>query len=141
MLETKSAGGIILNTKNKIAIVEQRNNIWSLPKGHIEHNEDEYSAAVREIYEETGLKNIKLIKRLGEFQRYKITKEKTDDKTEIKTIILFLFKTTEIKLCPLDPDNPSAEWVTIDTCIKRLTHEKDKAFLKKHQPTIETYYD
>ena len=72
--------------------------MWEFPGGKLDDNESPEECVIREIYEETGLKKIVLIKKLGEFQRYKITKEKTDDKTEIKTIILFLFKTTETKL-------------------------------------------
>eukprot|EP01047_Picozoa_sp_COSAG01_P070392 COSAG01_NODE_10656_length_2111_cov_2.363817_3_plen_78_part_00 len=72
MIKTKSAGGVILNTANKIAMVEQKNNIWSLPKGHLENNESELDAAVREIHEETGLINITLIQKIGQFTRYKI---------------------------------------------------------------------
>ena len=89
MKKTKSAGGIILNKENKIAMVEQRNDIWSLPKGHLEKNESELDAAIREIHEETGLTQIKYIQKIGQYTRYKIGKENSEDRSEEKTIILF----------------------------------------------------
>ena len=36
--------------------MEYRYQLWDLPKGHIEQNEDAQSAAVREVLEETNVK-------------------------------------------------------------------------------------
>lgn len=140
MKKTKSAGGIILNTENKIVMVEQKNNIWSLPKGHLEENESELEAAIREIYEETGLKNMKLIQKIGQYTRFKIGKNMSEDKSEEKTIILFLFKSQEEFLSPIDPDNPSAKWLSYEDAIKKLSHIKDKTFLEEHQALVQSYF-
>ena len=140
MKKTKSAGGIILNKENKIAMVEQRNDIWSLPKGHLEKNESELDAAIREIHEETGLTQIKYIQKIGQYTRYKIGKENSEDRSEEKTIILFLFKTNEVDLNPLDPDNPSAKWLTYKEAINKLSNKKDQDFLKKHENFIASYF-
>ena len=73
MIKTKytyCSGGIIINDKQEIAIVNQNHNSWSLPKGHIDDGETKLEAAIREIYEETGITNPKLIKSLGSFGRY-----------------------------------------------------------------------
>ena len=128
--ESYSAGGIILNNNNKIAIVQQRGNVWSLPKGHIETGEDPLTAAKREIHEETGLKNITLVKKLGTYTRYKIGLDGKDDLYEKKHITLFLFRTSETTLKPTDPNHPQAIWIEKKEIKNYITHPKDCAFIK-----------
>lgn len=134
-----SAGGVVISSNNHIVLVNQHGNSWSLPKGHVEEGEEEIDAAKREIYEETGIEidNLKLIKFLGEYQRYRIGKNiKTDDKSELKIIRIYLFFTKQKKLCPIDPENPEAKWVKIDKVGQLLTHVKDKEFFEKIQNSL-----
>ena len=91
MIKTQSAGGIILR-KNSIILASQHGTSWSLPKGHIENGENEIDAAKREIYEETGITKLRLIKKLGSYQRYKLDKYGEENKNELKTIHLFYSK-------------------------------------------------
>jgi 8-oxo-dGTP pyrophosphatase MutT (NUDIX family) len=55
-----SAGGIVLNERGRVAIVLQRDRSWrlgwTLPKGRLDEGETIEAAAVREVYEETGLR-------------------------------------------------------------------------------------
>ena len=50
MIMTKSAGGVVINSKGEILVVNQEKISWSLPKGHIENNESALKAAKKEIY-------------------------------------------------------------------------------------------
>ena len=70
--QTITAGGIIINELEEVVVVNQNHDSWSLPKGHVEKKETILDAAKREIYEETGLKNILYIKDLGYYDRYRI---------------------------------------------------------------------
>jgi periplasmic divalent cation tolerance protein len=135
-----SAGGVILNLKGEICIVNQQHRSWSLPKGHIAPEESLEGTARREIYEETGLTQLALLGYLGQFSRYKMTESGHDDMAEYKTIHLYIYQTMETQLHPIDPDNPVAQWVSVTTAISRLTHPKDKAFLSDYQTTIMQYY-
>ena len=54
-----------LNKKGEVLVVNQRGTSWSLPKGHIDFGEDALTAAKREIYEEAGITDLKIIKELG----------------------------------------------------------------------------
>lgn len=129
--KTQSAGGIVLNTKKQVLVVNQKGTSWSLPKGHIEAGESALEAAKREIKEESGINQLTYIKDLGQYQRYKISLTGQDDLSEIKTIHLFLFTTRQKLLKPSDPENPSAQWVEIDKVGDLLTHKKDIEFFKK----------
>lgn len=137
MIETISAGGVIIGPSKKIVIVNQDGMTWSLPKGKLEENEDIKAAALREIKEESGLTQLKLIKELGTYKRYKMTKSGGDDKSELKTITFFLYTTAEEKLRPIDPDNPEARWVEPDKVADMLTHPKDKEFFRQISDELE----
>ena len=125
------SGGIIINNKDEVVIVNQNYDSWSLPKGHIDEGETIMEAAIREIYEETGIKNPRLIKSLGSFGRYRIGLDGKDDKSEYKTIHLFLFSSSKKKLEPIDENNPIAKWVSYKEASNLLTHVNDKKFFNK----------
>ena len=138
ILDTRSAGGIVINKKfGKVVMVSQRGNSWSLPKGHLEGNESDMEAAVREIQEETGLKNISFVERLGEYTRYKIGKDGRDDKSERKTLVFFLFETEELHLCPEDEKNPVASWMYPKDVPNKLTHSSDAIFFANNIDKIQ----
>ena len=131
MRETASAGGIVTNGDGEILVVSQHGTSWSLPKGHIDPGEDAIAAAKREIWEESGIDELELIRELGTYQRYKIGADGGEDRSELKTITMFLFRTTQNSLKPVDPDNPEARWVAKGEVAKLLTHPKDKEFFLK----------
>ncbi len=133
---THSSGGVVVNPKGLILVVNQNGNSWSLPKGHVDLGESTLDAAKREIYEESGVQKLQLIKELGSYERPKISIRGGDDPSEIKRITLFLFKTTQTVLRPVDPDNPEARWVEASQVADLLTHAKDKEFFLSILPKL-----
>jgi 2-haloacid dehalogenase len=125
---TKSAGGVVINQKGQILVVSQHGTSWSLPKGHIDDGEERLEAAKREIYEESGITNLSLIKELGSYERFRIGVDGGEDKSELKNIFMYLFRTEQEELKPIDPENPEALWVEKNQVIDLLTHQKDKQF-------------
>ncbi|HEY0321256.1 MAG TPA: NUDIX domain-containing protein [Pyrinomonadaceae bacterium] len=128
MKRTASAGGIVLNRRGEILVVSQHGTSWSLPKGHIEAGEDPLTAARREIHEETGITHLELVKELGSYARYKLSGTGGEDRSELKTIHMFIFKTDEDALNPIDPANPEARWADKTKVADLLTHPKDREF-------------
>ncbi|EKD43905.1 MAG: hypothetical protein ACD_72C00077G0002 [uncultured bacterium] len=124
-----SAGGIIIGQNGKIILVNNKKHFdwWTPPKGGIAENETPLETAKREIFEETGLKNITYIKDLGYFYNLK----SWDNKPYFKKNSMFLFKTTEISLSPQDSDNPEAKWFTIDEAINIIQNTYYKNFIIK----------
>jgi 8-oxo-dGTP pyrophosphatase MutT (NUDIX family) len=131
MKKTQSAGGVVLNRKGQVLVVNQRGRSWSLPKGHLEDGEDTLVAARREIYEESGLQELKFVKLLGSYERMRIGKNGGEDGAELKKLTFFLFETESEALSPIDPDNPEARWVDREKVCDLLTHPKDREFFNQ----------
>ena len=55
----EAAGGLVYNSKKEILFI-RRNKKWDLPKGKIENGESHQEAALREVMEETGIKNLEV---------------------------------------------------------------------------------
>lgn len=72
-----TAGGIIFrrNPSNRdieILLIQDAKNRWTIPKGHIEEGESSKQTAEREIREETGLQEMKVLNWLGKINfRYR----------------------------------------------------------------------
>lgn len=68
--ETTSGGIIFRRNPNKdgrleILLIQDAKNRWTIPKGHVEPNEEPKATAEREIREETGLQEMKVFNWLG----------------------------------------------------------------------------
>jgi diadenosine hexaphosphate hydrolase (ATP-forming) len=71
-----TAGGVIYryNAKKEVEIllIQDAKNRWTIPKGHIEEGETAKDTAEREIREETGLQEMKMLNWLGKIHfRYR----------------------------------------------------------------------
>ena len=122
----------MVSAKGQILIVNQHNNSWSFPKGHVESGEELIDAARREIKEESGINELELVKQFDPYDRFRIGLDpKTEDRSVVRTMNFFLFKTTQTALSPQDPDNPEARWVDREDVAELLTHPKDKDFFLK----------
>ena len=137
MKKTLSAGGVVLNPKGQVLVVNQFGTSWSLPKGHIDPGEDALAAAKREIREESGVKTLRLVRELGVYTRFRISLAGGDDQSEMKQIRMFLFRTRQNRLKPEDPHNPEARWVEPSKVEALLTHAKDKEFFRDVLESLE----
>ena len=68
-------GVIILNKENKVFVGKRKDNPtdkWQMPQGGVDKNESYIAAMKRELYEETSIKSIKLLKELNGFFEYEL---------------------------------------------------------------------
>src|SRR3989344_5984488 len=122
-----SAGGIVWNSKtNKILLIKDSYGRWALPKGFIEKGETSEQAAVREVQEETGLKNLKILEKLGEIKYYyQLKGEKI-----FKIVIFFLMETEDIEL-KHEWEVKEAQWLEPQEALEKLEYENSKSLLSK----------
>ena len=68
-------GVILLNQENKVFVGKRKDNPidkWQMPQGGVDKGEDFLSAMKRELYEETSIKNIKILKEINGFFQYEL---------------------------------------------------------------------
>jgi 8-oxo-dGTP pyrophosphatase MutT (NUDIX family) len=62
-----TAGGVVyrhIDGKTQILMIQDKLGRWSIPKGHVEEGESLEQTATREIGEETGLTNLRMVDKL-----------------------------------------------------------------------------
>jgi 8-oxo-dGTP pyrophosphatase MutT (NUDIX family) len=71
-LNINAAGGLVKNKQGRILIIKRRNR-WDLPKGKVDEQENFQQTAIREVSEECGISEIKIIQPLlSTYHTYKI---------------------------------------------------------------------
>jgi 8-oxo-dGTP pyrophosphatase MutT (NUDIX family) len=131
-----SAGGVVLNKHGEVLVVNQRDNTWSLPKGGIKDGEDPRETAIREIAEESGIKELTMIKILKSYSRYAMSNTGREDTDKFKRITMYLFTTEQEELRPMDPRNPEARWVPKQEVAALLSNPKDQDFFEEVMPEL-----
>ena len=71
----KGVGIIVLNKNNYVFVGKRKDNPgdkWQMPQGGVDDGEDYLTAMERELFEETSIKNIKIIKEIEKLQEYEL---------------------------------------------------------------------
>lgn len=102
-----AAGGVVFNAKQETLMIFRRG-FWDLPKGKIDPGETKEVAAVREVQEETGIKNVELGDFLKKtFHTYRTAK----GKRILKRTYWYKMTTTDSELIPqTEEDIEMAIW-------------------------------
>jgi len=95
---------------------------WGFAKGHVEENESEIETALREVYEETGLKPtiIEGFKKTINYQTWANT---------YKEVVYFLGEVSDLKVSVQKEEINGYKWLSYDEAINLLTYENDKNVL------------
>ncbi|WP_320046080.1 NUDIX domain-containing protein [uncultured Ilyobacter sp.] len=130
MIWEKSCGGIIVFSEEgqeKFLVIKQLSGYYGFPKGHMEGNETEEETALREVYEEVGLK-VNIIEGFRETLDYRI------NKNIMKEAVFFLMISDE-KNVTLDKNEVlEYEWLDYKETWQKITFEEEKeAFLRAYE--------
>lgn len=102
----KAGGGVVFNNRNELLFIFRRRK-WDLPKGKLDRRETIEKCATREVFEETGIRNLEIVRELG--QTYHIYLENS---VILKETTWFLMFTEDIKVRPqFEEGIKKAVWV------------------------------
>ena len=124
MKKEKSCGAVVYRKSNQLEFLLIKHNVghYSFPKGHMEKNETEEQAAIREIKEET---NIEV--NLDTNFRYKVTYSPKPNIT--KDVIYFVAEKTKGVETPQETEIQTIIWKDKEEAIKLVTYDNDKQVL------------
>ncbi len=126
----RSAGIVIYNSGHYLLLNYGRSRItenrWGLTKGRIEENETVMQAALREAYEETGIKEISI---LEEFE-HKITYYFSRGAQRIKKTVVYLIGISPIKEVIISEEHIGFHWAKYEEALKMLTFENTRKVIR-----------
>ncbi|WP_130297338.1 NUDIX domain-containing protein [Fictibacillus sp. BK138] len=128
----------LLVHKVKISSIKNANkNIkgeWDFPKGGVEETDKDLEVAIlRELKEETGSTQYKLIKRLDEVLSFSFDEDiakRTGFKKQITTMFIVEYVGDGSDLIPLDCEIKEVKFINFEDVLERLTHDITKDYFK-----------
>ena len=116
-------GVIILNNENKVFVGKRKDNPvnkWQMPQGGVEKGESYLSAMKRELYEETSIKSIDILREIDGFFEYELPKNlvgiiwkgKFRGQKQKWFIAKFIGNENEINLQTRNPEFIEWKWIS-----------------------------
>jgi 8-oxo-dGTP diphosphatase len=126
-----SSGGIVIKSHGpqiKILLIKDPYEKWTWPKGNIDKGESSLNAATREIEEETGLKNIQMLSKVGQINYF----YKREKRLIYKTVYLYLFKFKGREALSIQKTEiEDGRWFSKEEALSRVGYKGAKDFLRK----------
>ncbi|MCD4761133.1 transcription antitermination factor NusB [bacterium] len=127
-----SAGGMIFRKEDDgyyFVLILDAYGKWTFPKGGVDQGEKEEETALREMTEETGLKNLKSYGYLGETE---VKVHKPGEKPYRKLIKYFLVETSDTKLVvPNVSELKDVKWFSKAEALESLGYQNAKDIFNK----------
>ena len=134
-------GVIVLNNENKVFVGKRKDNPvdrWQMPQGGVDIGESHLSAMKRELYEETSIKSIEILKEINGFFEYELPKNlvgiiwkgKFRGQKQKWFITRFIGNENEINLKTKNPEFIEWKWIVPDELPKTIVDFKKKMYVE-----------
>ena len=134
-------GVIVLNNENKVFVGKRKDNPvdrWQMPQGGVDIGESYLSAMKRELYEETSIKSIEILKEINGFFEYELPKNlvgiiwkgKFRGQKQKWFITRFIGNENEINLQTKNPEFIEWKWIIPNELPKTIVDFKKKMYVE-----------
>ena len=134
-------GVIVLNNENKVFVGKRKDNPvdkWQMPQGGVDIGESYLSAMRRELYEETSIKSIDILREIDGFFEYELPKNlvgiiwkgKFRGQKQKWFIAKFIGDENEINLQTKNPEFIEWKWIIPDDLPKTIVDFKKKMYVE-----------
>ena len=137
----KGVGVVVLNHEDKVFVGKRRDNPidkWQMPQGGVDQGESFLTAMKRELFEETNIQSIKVVKEIDGFFEYELPKEllgviwkgKFRGQRQKWFIIRFSGNQNEINLETANPEFIDWKWISPEELPNVIVDFKKNMYLK-----------
>ena len=134
-------GVIVLNNENKVFVGKRKDNPvdrWQMPQGGVDIGESYLSAMKRELYEETSIKSIEILREINGFFEYELPKNlvgiiwkgKFRGQKQKWFITRFIGNENEINLQTENPEFIEWKWIKPDELPRTIVDFKKKMYVE-----------
>ncbi len=139
MKRAQSAGGVVFRPTAagpEVLLLQHQGGKWMLPKGTIEPGETPEGVARREVLEEAGIGNLRLVADLGE-ERYFFF-WRSEDTYYDKTVHYYLmeFVGSEEPRPQTEEGFIACEWVPVDEALGRIKYKETREIIRRAQVAL-----
>jgi bis(5'-nucleosidyl)-tetraphosphatase len=115
-----------------LLIRSRRDRSWGFPKGHLIDGEDLLSGAMRELWEETGIREVILVPGFAEHITYRVNRA---GKARRKTVTYFLGR-VETPAVRLSEEHSEHRWAVVEEARKLLTFDNLRTLVTRAWMTV-----
>jgi len=136
MIEATSAGAILFRDtreEREYLLMKSRPGDWEFPKGGVEGDEELQQTAIREVREEAGIRDFRLLDGFREDYDYVF---QANGKTIHKTVHLFVAKSFETS-AELSEEHSDHQWRDYDQAVNTVTQDGPREILREAHEFIE----
>ena len=132
-----SAGAVVFRKeKNQIyyLLLHYQSGHWDFPKGHIEEGESIKETIRREVKEETGIDDLKILSGFKEEIKYFFRKsydKETKKAPLVFKVVIFYLAETQTKEIKISFEHIGYKWLPYKEALSQLTFKNAKEILKK----------
>lgn len=106
--------------------------LWEFPKGGVDAGETVRDAALRELFEETGISasEVRLIPEFERTEDYRFTSGRTERRSLIhKQVTYFLAETQKAEITLSAKESSEFAWLTVSDAMKRLRYKERRKLI------------
>lgn len=133
-MEERSAGAVVFRDTlaGRMYLLLMNQGRWDFPKGNMEEGESELQTVLREVREETGLGDLRMVHGFRKVIEYFYRRE---GKNIHKQVVYLLASASEERV-KISFEHQAFRWLTYEQALERATYDNSKAVLAEAEAYV-----